>query len=526
MNNDRPKEKEIDNKNIILQADSYKMGHWAQYLPGTEYLYSYLEPRVGAKYPESVMFGLQYLLKEYLQGQVITEEKIQQAKSYIEHHLGKGVFAEQMWYHILEKHQGKLPIAIYAVPEGMRVPASNVMIAITNTDPMCAPLVNFLETMIMSSVWPTITVASKAYHIRKLLEHYANMTAEDIGCVDYQLHAFGARSTFGLEAQAMAGAAHLLSFKGTDFVSPSPFIEKYYNTPAKYIDITSVAATEHSVMTQAGPIDVSSKRAIIALTEDQLPKTWEDIDFSKLSGEELVFANLLRVHPTGILSVVIDSYDSHFFVSHLCRKYKNIILQRKGKLVLRPDSGNPVTESLEIVKRADAVFGSSVNVKGYRVLNPNVGVLYGDGINPESIVNILENLIRNGYASSNLVLGMGTELTQNVSRDTQKFAFKASAIARRGSDGKLYWHNVFKDPVTANVVGEHTIDKRSKRGIQVLRFDERNNQYYTESHNIEMYDELDLDCKYPTTGIMQKVFCNGELLVDYHWTSIKQRVLF
>lgn len=164
------------NNNIILLVDSYKTSHFLQYPDGTETVYSYLESR-GGKFSTTTFFGLQYIIKRYLQGMVVTKEKISQAKKFIDVHMGPGVFNESGWNYILEKHGGKLPIKIMAVPEGTTVPVHNVLMTIENTDPNCYWLTNYIETLLMQ-VWYPITVCTLSRNIRNNILSFLRETGD------------------------------------------------------------------------------------------------------------------------------------------------------------------------------------------------------------------------------------------------------------------------------------------------------------------------------------------------------------
>ncbi len=153
--------------NLVLQTDSYKFTHWKQYPPGTEYVYSYLESR-GGMFPQTLFFGLQYYLRQYLQGPVVTEDDVSEAQQFVDRHIGPGQFNTDGWMHIVRHHGGKLPVVIKAVPEGSSVDVQNVLMTIENTDPQCYWLTNYLETLLLK-VWYPITVATLSHAIRKVI---------------------------------------------------------------------------------------------------------------------------------------------------------------------------------------------------------------------------------------------------------------------------------------------------------------------------------------------------------------------
>lgn len=464
-----------DNYNIIMDSDSYKMSHYNQYPEGTEAVYSYFEARNGAEWDSVKFFGLQYLLKEYLEGVVVTQAMIDEAEILAKaHFMGvEGTFYKEGWQYILDKHEGKLPLRIKAVPEGTVVPISNVLMTVVNTDPKCFWLTNFTETM-LSRIWYACTVATKSAETRKIVESYWDETVDDnvdrFG-VNFCLHDFGSRGASSYESAGVGGMAHLTNFMGTDTIHAMAFAHKYYN--ANLNDIAySVPATEHSVMTARGR-----------------------------EGEEGVFAKLLNDYPTGILSVVSDSYDIFNFTTKIAEKYKDQIMARDGKVVFRPDSGDPCDVTLQVIENVGKVFGYTTNQKGYKVLPPQVGVIWGDGIDIDGIGQILGVLKTNGWSASNIVFGMGGGLLQKVNRDTMRFAFKASAIKIKG-----VWYEVFKDPVTAQK--DSGMFKGSKRGKLKL-YKNENGEYKTIP-----FDQIDLD-------ELKLVFENGKLMKEYTWDEVK-----
>lgn len=346
-------------KNLILTTDSYKLAHWQQYQPDTEVVYSYFEAREGAEFNETVFFGLQYLLKEYLAGVVVTKTKIDFAEAMVKDHLGDAsLFNRRMWEHILESHDGKLPVKIKAVPEGTVVPINNVMMTVENTCPHCAPLTNHLETL-LCHVWHACTVATLSREVKKMIKVFAEKTSDNLDAIDFMLHDFGFRGVSSVEAAAIGGLAHLVNFKGTDTVAALQAAQEYYKHPGPAG--FSVPATEHSVMTSLGP-----------------------------DGEEKIIGQLLDAYPTGILSVVSDSYDIFNTVENIIGGiYRDRILERDGVFVVRPDSGDPVDTVLRLLNILWERFGGSLNKRGYKVINPKVKVLWGDGLDKDMIYKIL-----------------------------------------------------------------------------------------------------------------------------------------
>lgn len=463
------------NKNIILNTDSYKCMHFNMYPKDTEFVYSYFESRSGAKYNKTVFFGLQYYLKKYLAGPVVTRERIEEAAELVKAHLGdEKYFNREMWEYILEKYNGHLPIEIRAVSEGTPVSVSNVLMTVVNTDPKCAALTNHLET-ILSQIWAACTVATLSYEVYNLIKHYRNETGSFAG-IKFGLHDFGFRGTSSLEFAGLGGAAHILNFMGTDTIPAMIIARDYYGAPLTGLAY-SVPATEHSIMTSRGK-----------------------------DGEEQLFGELLENYPDGILSVVIDSYDYKGFIKKIALKYKNAILARKGKVVFRPDSGDPCSVTLKVFDMLAEIFGTTINEKGYRLLHPNVGVLWGDGIEYDGIRSILFTLRNNGYSTDCVVFGMGGGLLQKINRDTQRFAFKSSAQCRSG-----VWHDISKNPLDSS--------KASKKGILKLIQNE-DGVFHTEKVLPTSNQEFSLDDF--SNDLLNTVFVNGIITKELTFEQVRK----
>lgn len=426
--------------NLLLLADAYKYSHYKLYVPGTTRIYSYLESR-GGLFNETVFYGLQYFLKEYLEGQAFTKADVDEAEEILNGVFGrKDVFDRSKFDYILEKYNGKLPVRIKAVREGETIPVKNVLMTIENTDPNCFWLTNFLESLLMH-VWYPSTVATLSREIRKTVQNYFDKTSDDSSqtAIDFVLNDFGFRGVSSVESAGLGGSAHLINFMGSDTVYASAFAKKYYD--AQQVYGMSVPATEHSIMTLLGK-----------------------------EGERKIFNHVLEAYPEGIISCVSDSFDIFNAVGEVWGKeLKDKILSRNGRLVIRPDSGDPVQTLLRVFEILFDRFGFTINQKGYRVLPPQVRVIQGDGIDYDSIQTIYEAITAKGIAAENLVLGMGGALLQKVNRDTQKFALKCSYAE---VDSKSI--RVSKSPVEMNEKGELVSSfKTSKSGrLKLVRINE------------------------------------------------------
>jgi nicotinamide phosphoribosyltransferase len=454
--------------NPILASDSYKMTHHGMYPDNTEYAYSYFENRDGAQFPVSKFFGLQIFIKRFLTGSVVTREHIEEAKEILEFHFIDGLTHVDIerWEYILDKYDGRLPIRIKAVAEGSLVPASNVLFDVINTDPNCAWLVGHVED-ILTHVWHTTTVATLSYMVKQDYQKHLEETCDDDkidSVIKFMLHGFEYRGGTNHYSSSWGGAAHLINFWGTDNLSAIKTIRDYYNT--KHVNAYSVHATEHSVATSEGR-----------------------------EGESRRTGKIITKYDKGILSLVCDSYNYKKFVDVIIgQTYKQLILKRDGKVVVRPDSGDYNEVIPYILLSLEKSYGTKLNSKGYKVLNPKIGVIWGDGLNRKDI-NIILKLVKDlGFSGENLCFGMGGGLIQKgIDRDTQRSAFKCSAQCR---DGK--WYDIQKDPLDST--------KKSKKGIQYLTLDPEGNYQTT---NVPTLDDQ-----------LKTVFLDGDMVKEYDYKDI------
>ncbi len=451
--------------NIILQSDSYKYSMWNQYPPGTTKIYSYLESR-GGKFANTVFFGLQYYLKALTKP--ITMNDINEAQDTIDRHIGPGVFYRAGWEHILNKHNGYLPVRICAVPEGTIVPTNNVLLTIENTDPECFWLTTFLETYLMK-LWYPITVATIAIENRNNVLRYLNETG-DPNNINFCVHDFGFRGVSSCESAAIGGAAHLVASMGTDNLGAISLIREHYSDNPNYMPAFSIPAMEHSTVTSWGR-----------------------------DHETDAFSNMLDKYPTGLAACVSDSYDIFACCEKIWgEKLKDRVLARNGTLVIRPDSGDPCEVTLKILNILGDKFGYNVNQKGFKVLPPQVKIIQGDGISVETIPQILENLKKNRWSADNIAFGSGGALLQKMDRDTQRMAIKCSYAEINGVGTDVY-----KQPATDSV-------KNSKRGRLKLISD------YTGEYTT-------ISASGPGKDMLRTVFENGTLVVSESFETIRSR---
>ena len=453
-------------QNMTLLTDSYKLTHYKMYPPGTEKVGSYLENRAGGEFAYTVFFGLQYLMKRYLEGYVVSKDDILQGEEFCKKHFGQDLFNKKGWNYILSEYNGRLPISIRAIPEGTIVPESNVLMTIENTDPRVPWLTNHLETLLVQ-LWYPITVATISNHQRNILRQALVQTGS-IEKLPFMLHDFGYRGSTSLESAGIGDAAHLINFQGTDTVAGIQMLQKYYGAD---MPAFSVPAAEHSVITSWG--------------EDK------EVD---------AFRHILEQYPTGLVSVVSDSYD----IYRACKYYwgstlkKDIVSAEGRTVVVRPDSGDPAKTILECLRLLGNAFGSEVNAKGYKVLPDCVRLIYGDGISRDSLPNIIGSVIKSGWSLDNMVFGSGGGLLQDCNRDTQRMAMKCSWIQR---DGRI--EDVHKDPID-------DLSKKSKKGQLKLVKDMM-------GYNTVSKDNQAEDC-------LVEVFRDGEILVETNLDEIRGRV--
>lgn len=449
--------------NPILNTDSYKVTHHRQYPPGMTGMYSYLEAR-GGSYSEIVFFGLQYYLKEYLSRRV-TAEDIQEAEEFFKKHFqGAILFNRDGWEHILQKHGGKLPVSIKAIPEGSVLPSKNVLLTIESTDEACPWIANYLETLLVQ-VWYGTTIATNSRAMKQLLQRAAlrSGTAQHL---DRMLHDFGFRGVSSVETAAMGGAAHLLQFSSTDNLAGLVMARDYYQTAmAGY----SQPASEHSTVTAWGR-----------------------------DGELKAYRHMLESYPEGSIVAVSDSYD----IYAACKQYwgnelKQMVEHRNGCLIIRPDSGDPCRTLPKILSILEAGFGCRENEKGYKMLPPYVRLLQGDGIAVDTLSRIVDAILFEGYSLDNVFFGSGGGLLQRFNRDTLQIACKCSSIVVDGSSRDIY-----KEPITSPW-------KSSKRGRFKVLHTDRGYETVAESTPGE-------DC-------LREVFRNGEILIEDSLDEIRHR---
>ncbi|MCY6960128.1 nicotinate phosphoribosyltransferase [Clostridium brassicae] len=483
--------------NPFLLTDFYKTIHHMCYAQGMTKLVSYWTPRMSRKenMDKVVMFGLQPFIKKYLIQyfnenffQKDKEDVVSEYKRVISKTMGNIVADTK---HIEALHDlGYLPIQIKAVAEGSRVNIKTPMIEITNTQPDFAWIVNYLETFMSCNIWQPMTSATIAYRYREIVEKYFNITVEN-GDVKKACGDFSMRGFSSVESAELSGAAHLLSFLGTATIPAISYLEEYYNCNIEEEIIgLGTPSTEHSVMCSYGEDEFSAYKRLIT-----------------------------EVFPSGILSIVSDTYDYWNVITGILPRLKENILNRDGKIVIRGDSGDPVKiicGDKDVAKDSEEykgtvellwdIFGGEINSKGYKVLNSKIGTIYGDSITVERCEQICKGLEEKGFAVNNCVFGIGSYTYQYNTRDTFGFALKATHAV---IDGKEKF--IFKAPKT-----DKDNFKKSQKGMCYV---------YREGQDILYKDELTIkeQAEYKD-NLLETVFKDGKLIKDYSLSEIRNRL--
>jgi len=489
--------------NPLNAIDFYKADHRRQYPVGTEYVYANFTPRssrLAKMLPDFddkvVFFGLQGFIKHFLidtwnEGffQQPKDKVVAAYKRRMDSSLGEGAVPV---HHIEALHDlGYLPLRIKALPEGSRVNMRVPMLTVINTDSRFFWLTNYIETVLSAELWKSCTTATIAYEYKRLLTQYAVKTGAPLDFVPVQGHDFSSRGMSGIYDAAQSGVGHLTSFIGTDSVASIDYAEEYYN--ATGVIGVSVPATEHSVMCMG--------------TENSELETFKRL--------------ICELYPSGVVSIVSDTWDFWRVITEFTVALKPEILARQpnalglAKLVFRPDSGDPVKiicgdPDAEVgspaykgaVECLWEVFGGTTTDQGYKVLNERVGLIYGDSITLDRAQRILEGLEAKGFASNNLVFGIGSFTYNYLTRDTFGFAVKATWGQVNGVGREL-----FKDPITDSGV------KKSAKGL--LRIEESENGF-------TLFDEQTAEQE--QGGALKTVFENGKLQYECTLDQIRERL--
>lgn len=496
--------------NILNWIDAYKFDHRRQYPEGTTEILSNFTPRTSRieGVDEVVFFGLQAFLDKFVDAfDEFFNEDVDLLCAEYENNalqiLGPNDIGSD---HIRALHDlGYVPLEFKAVPEGTSVPLKVPMFTVRNTLPEFAWLVNYFESAISAEVWLPSTSATQAKRMRDLLMDWAERTGTSEATVDFQLHDFSFRGLSSIESAESSGAAHLLSFLGSDSLVAKDWVLEHYGRATEPV-MLSVPATEHSVMCAGG-----------AEPED----------------EQATYERLLNLYPQGIVSVVSDTWDLWNVITVILPNLKDKIMARDGKLVIRPDSGDPadilcgeqvsvyrngahyMSASTEDTPAAKGViellwdiFGGTINDKGLKELDPHIGAIYGDSITYERADDICNRLADKGFASGNIVFGVGSYTYQYVTRDTFGFAMKATNVVINGEDKPI-----FKDPAT-----DSGTKKSAKGRVAVVKAKNLNTLVLSDQLSQYQLDTLgDLN-------LLQTVWIDGRFTKTYSFDEIRKNV--
>ena len=479
--------------NGLLLTDGYKTGHHQQYPKGTEEVYSNWTPRSNKYAPKGcdkvVSFGQQYVIKllhDYFQENFFTKDKTQICNE-IKEELSLYLNTDYDVSHYEKLHDLQyLPIKVKSLEEGVEVSIRVPMLTVVNTHKDFYWVTNFLETILSTMLWQPMTSATIAILYKRIFKKWALLTdKENVDFIDFQGHDFSMRGMGSLQSALASGMGHASVFLGSDTLPVIYGLRKYYN--AKGFVIGSVNATEHSVMCAGTKND-----------------------------EIETFRELMKTYPTGILSVVSDTWDLWKVLTDYLPKLQNEILARDGKLVIRPDSGNPVdiicgeSETLEDILPKDKgviellwdVFGGTINKQGFKILNPKIGAIYGDSITTERAEEICKRLHYKGFASTNVVLGIGSFTYQFNTRDTFGFAMKATSVVVNGER-----REIFKDPITDDGI------KKSAKGL--LKVELMDGEYILKDQ-VTLIEENE--------GELKPIYENGEFLNSTSLDKIREKI--
>ena len=494
--------------NPMLLCDGYKTSHANLYETGGEKIYATWTPRSSKNSKIDncdgvVVFGLQSFVQEwlidYFNDEFFNKDiegVVSEYNNVIHAYLNSEGLGEDR---IRALHSlGYLPLKITALEEGTLCPIRVPMLTIENTLPEFFWLTNFMESFMSAELWSGMTTATIAREYRKIMDSWADKTCDNNYHVDFQCHDFSFRGMNTMKSSLASGAGHLLNFKGTDTIPCIGWLEYYYGADnTKEMFACSVPATEHSIM-----------------CFNSVGKENDEYDSFKRI--------ITEVHPNGIVSIVSDTWNLWEVLTKTIPSLKDEILARDGKVVIRPDSGNPIEiicgtwkaeyrdsnyieqESKGVIELLWGTFGGTINSKGYKVLDSHIGAIYGDAITLERAEQICRRLEAKGFASSNIVFGVGSFTYQYNTRDTFGFALKSTYAVKNGEEVFL-----FKDPITDDGI------KKSQKGMVAVFNDSPEGIYY-----IDELNEGDVD----SGTLLQPLFENGKLLRKTSLYDIKSKL--
>ena len=422
---------------ILTKTDGYKLLHADQYPKGTEYVYSNLSTRKSNhKFIKDniYVFGLKYIRDKLIsEWDIFFKLNKKEIKELLDD------FEEfNIKYHNLDSYNikrfyelweyGKLPLEIKVIDDRMIIPIGAPIINIYNTDKRFYWMTNYIESNLLTSVWPLITSSTISFNLKNLFTKWLNKTSDNISFAEFQGKDFSFRGMSGTESGLLSGIGHLANFEGSSTLISIIEYKKHFGRLG-----TSIPATEHSIMTS----------------------------YQK-ENEKESFMNLLKIYPKGNLSIVSDTWNLWNVLDVILPSLKEAIEERDGKLIIRPDSGNPIKiicgndesnnplEKMGSLRLLEKHFGSTINSKGYKVLNKKIGLIYGDSINFDTINKSLKQIEKIGFSTENIVFGLGATLYQNNNRDTFGFVFKATSIVINGKRISM-----LKNPITNKIKKSH-----------------------------------------------------------------------
>jgi len=482
-------------ENIICLSDSYKYSHWKQYPSNMVSMFDYAEARSGKVYPATVFFGMQYYIDKFL-SVPITLRDIYEANDFAD---GHGIpFNRDGWLHILNEHDGFLPVEIRSATEGLLIPTGNALFTIESTDPEVPWIAGYLETLFMK-IWYTSNIATRSYYVKEMIQKYWDKTVQEDAHfgINFAFHNFGDRGSSSVEAAAIGGMAHLTQFLGTDNFNAIKYAKRFYNEEVAGF---SIPATEHSSTTAWGQ-------------ENELQMIMNHIETNK---------------DKDLIAAVCDSYDYLKTVKAVTSgEFKSKIESDEySNFVIRPDSGDPlemVERTLDIMEENNLKF--AVNSKGYKKFN-NYSIIWGDGIDMNVMEKLLQMLEKRGYSADNIAFGSGGWLMQQHDRDTQGWAVKCSSITvDEGApvetgvvhEGRheMVWEScevqrdVFKDPITAS-------NKKSKKGRLTLWYNHTSKEYFTDLVTFKTND-------FPVTDMLNTVYKNGQRFKSTSLAEVREQ---
>lgn len=490
--------------NPLLESDFYKQVHWNQYPKGVTKVVSYFTPRMSRlkQFGENhlIMFGLQSFIKEFLIEDFnenffsrSKEEVMAEYKHLMDNTLGAGLYGEER---IAALHDlGYLPLEIKALPEGTRVSIGVPMFEISNTHPAFAWLTNAIESVISCEMWHAMISANVGYMYRRIVDKYYDLSCDDNIPHRKALGDFSMRGQESKRSAYKSSAAWLLSFVNTATVPAIDFLERYYNCDCSKEEVGfGAVSTEHSVMCSNFAVD----------------------------GDEITMIKrlLTEIYPNTSFSMVSDSYDYWNLVDNLLPQCRDEIMNHNGCLLVRGDSGDPVEVVTQTVFHLWEQFGGTINSKGYKVLDPHIKAIYGDSITPTRAEQIYNILVENGFAASNVALGVGSFSMQCLesfeenahipafspyTRDTFGIAIKATyAEDENGTPIPI-----FKNPK------ESSFKKSHKGCVIVLRGDD---------DELYAFDEKTFEDTYSAGNELATVYRDGDIVKSYSLADVRNRL--